>query len=370
MLKELFWNILFDYIKGKHSTGQIFNLGRYFFGRKKSILTWEPIYLSIFLTYRCNLRCDMCLTHSNNNRSQYGQKPTKDIDFELFKEVLNKYKNALVVNLIGNGEPLLHKDLFRMIEYAADTMKMYTFSVSNGILLGEYLDKLVASPLTHLTVSLNGHNPSEFNRMTGMDQRFFTSACENTRMLIRERNIEKSNLEVWVSIILDQENYRYLNEMIRFAESLGADGVVFGQFLPTEKEGFTADERCLFSDNHDVLRAFRDAKSIKPKLKILLPPLLERAKVNKSCSVYFYNLSVDGEGNVGGCCCQLLDLSGNGKISAQSPWNNEHFREIRRRFLEPTCNITDPCKYCYNNLPAKASSFRSLARNLFRRSNL
>ncbi|MDP6380372.1 MAG: hypothetical protein QF662_03410, partial [Phycisphaerae bacterium] len=191
-----------------------------------------------------------------------------------------------------------------------------------------------------------------------------TSACENTQALIRERNARKSGLEIWVSIILDQENYRHLNDMIRFAENLGADGVVFCQFLPTPNEGFTPDERCLFSDNDDVQRVFSSSKSIKTNLQILLPPLLERSKVNKACSIYFFNLNVDGEGNVGGCCCQLLDLSGNGKVGEHDPWNNEHFQEMRKRFLDPQCDILEPCKYCYNNLPAKASSLRSLAGNL------
>ena len=155
--------ILTDFLKGKHTFGQMVNLAKYSFGKKKIIVNWDPINISIFMTFKCNLNCNMCLTHSTKFSDSRGQKPTKDIDFELLKQVLARYKNALTVNLIGNGEPLLHKDLFMMIEYVSATMKMNVNSSSNGIMVGEYVEEIINSPLKHLNISMNGHNREEFN---------------------------------------------------------------------------------------------------------------------------------------------------------------------------------------------------------------
>ena len=105
--------VLFDSLKGKHTFGQLINLFKYYYGKKKTIVNWDPIYISIFPSYRCNLSCDMCLTHSKKFDNPYGQQPCKDMDFELFKEIVDRYKSALAVNLIGNGEPLFNKDLFK-----------------------------------------------------------------------------------------------------------------------------------------------------------------------------------------------------------------------------------------------------------------
>ncbi len=343
--------VLFDFLKGKHRLGQMLNLFKYFCGKKKDVVNWNPIYISVFPMFKCNLSCDMCLTHSKKFKNPFGQKPSRDVDFEVFKRILNRYKNALAVNLIGNGEPLLNKDLFPMIEYASNVMKMYTFSGSNGILVGEYIEQITNSPLNGFTISINGHNATEFNRMTGMPGKWFEIICGNTIELVRQRNAKKSKLEILVSIILDQANYKDLKDMVYFVDNLGVDRVLFFQFLAFPAPGFTPEERCLFSDDSDVLEAFAQVNSLcsTTRLRIALPPLLERAMNGKCCSVPFYNISVDGDGNVGACSCQILDLSGNGTVYEEDAWNNAHFKEMRRRFIDSQFPLLEPCRWCYNN---------------------
>ncbi|MBT9151298.1 MAG: Coenzyme PQQ synthesis protein E [candidate division WS2 bacterium] len=366
--------VLCDFVKGKHTLGQMLNLFKYFCGKKKEVVNWEPIYISVFPTFRCNLTCDMCLTHSKKFKNPFGQKPGKDVDFELFKQILNRYKNALAVNLIGNGESLLNKDFFRMIEYASN-VKMYTFSGSNGILVGEYVEEIINSPLTGFIISINGHNSTEFNRMTGMPGKWFDTICDNTVELVRQRDLKKSKLEILVSIILDKENYKYLKDMIYFVEKLGVNRALFFQFLASPAPGFTAEERCLFSDDLDVVEAFAQVKSLPPRIrrKVTLPPLLGRQMDNnKYCSVPSYNLSLDGDGNVGGCSCQLLDLSGNGKFFEEDAWNNAHFKELRKRFIDPEFPLLEPCRWCYNNvgrsrLVSNPNPLSYLMRQVFRR---
>ena len=345
-------DVLVEFVKGRHTLGQMLNLITYSSNKKKSVVSWDPIYIEIFPTFRCNLSCDMCLTHSTKFKNPLGQKPTEDMDFELFKRVLNRYKNALSVNPIGNGEPLLHKDIFKMIEYASSVMKMNVASFSNGILVGKYIEEIINSPLRQFYVSINGHNSEEFNRMTGMPPEVFDVICNNTAELVKEKKRRGSKLRISVTIILDKENYRCLKDMIYFAENLGVDEITFCQYLPVPEKGFTAAERCLFSDDSDVVETFAQVNSLPPRIrtKVILPPLLEREMGNnKHCSVHLYNLVVDGDGNVGGCSCQLLDLTGNGKFYGEDPWNNAHFQEMRRRFIDPESPLLEPCTWCYNN---------------------
>jgi MoaA/NifB/PqqE/SkfB family radical SAM enzyme len=344
--------ILADFLKGRHTLGQMVNLAKYSFSKKKSVVNWDPIDISIFITVRCNLSCDMCLTHSTKFSNPWGQKPTKDVDFELFKQILARYKNALTVNLIGNGEPLLHKDLFKMIEYASTMMKMNVNSSSNGIVVGQYLEEIVNSPLKHFNISINGHNREEFNRMTGMPSELFNVICNNTVELMKRKRAKGSRLKIAATFILDQGNYRCLEDMIYFADSLEVDQIVFFQFLPSPVEGFTAEERCLFADDAEVIATLAKVNSLPPRIreKVTLPVLLDRTiDNNKYCTVWLYNISIDGDRNVGGCCCQLLDLSVSGKLDEGYPWNNAYFQEMRRRFIDPMYPLLEPCTWCYNN---------------------
>ncbi len=341
-----------DILKGNRSIGQTQNLIRYLLSDKKEIVDWDPIYISIFLTYNCNLKCNMCLTHSTKFSNSFGQKPTNDVDLGLFKHILDRYRNAIGVRLIGNGEPLLNKDLFDMIEYAASTRKMDVSSGSNGILLGKYIEQILNSKLKYFDISINGHNPKEFNRMTGMSKDYFEKICSNTIALVKKRNALNSKLKIAVSIILDKVNYKYLIDMIYFADTLGVDNINFFHFLPVDEEGFTAEERCLFADDPDVLKAFSEVESLPKNIrdKVTLPPLLDQTmSSNKFCSVWFYNISVDGNENVGGCCCQILDLSKFGKLYEGDAWNNQCFQEMRKKFMYPERPLLKPCTWCYQN---------------------
>lgn len=344
-----FREVALDWLKGRRSLGQARNLFQYATGRMKEEVDWQPVCLSVYPTRRCDARCDMCLTHSSKKDNPFGQKPGRDMDFELFAQVLDRYEDALAVNLIGNGEPLLNPDLFRMIEYASRVKNMHAFSGSNGVVVGEYAERIVRSSLKEFFISINGHHPEEFHRMTGRPADVFEVVRANTLDLVRRRNERRSEVRIVLNIILDRSNYRCLEEMIRFAEGLGVDKIQFVPFLASSSPGFTAEERCLYSDDPEVLGVLARAESLRWDVEVALPVLLERAAAGKYCLAPFYNLSVDGEGNVGCCSCQLLDFSRNGKLQEGDAWNNAHFREMRRRFLDPGAPLLEPCGWCFNN---------------------
>lgn len=345
--------VVFEFIVGKHRLGQLLNLAKFYGGKKGAVVNWDPIYISTFITYRCNFSCDMCLTHSSKYNNPYGQKPTGDMDFKLFKQVLHRYKNALSVNIIGNGEPLLHKDFFKMIDYAAKVMKMNPFSSSNGLILGSYVDQIVDSQLKNINISINGHNPSEFTRVTGMPPKLFDKICDNTISLTQRKMEKHARLRITACFILDRYNLGFIKEMIHFGDSLGTDKIAFFHFLPFPVKGFTAEERCLFSDDSTVLKTFAQLNSLPKRIrrKIMLPPLLDRQmSENRYCDVWFRNFSIDGAANVGGCSCQLLDLSISGNFFRENdPWNNIHFQKMRKRFLSGDFSLLEPCTWCYNN---------------------
>lgn len=354
---------MIKFFKKGHTVGQTANLLKYIYGSKESIVNWDPLSISLFLTYKCNLNCDMCLTHSSKFQNRFGQKPANDIDFNFFKQIVHRYKNALSINLIGNGDPLLNKDLFRMVDYASSVMKMEVNSGSNGILVGEYIDEILESRLNQFDISLNGHNSREFNRMTGMDPKKFDIICDNIAELTKQKKAKNSKVKIVSSIILDQMNYAHIKDIAHFANDLNVDEIIFFQFLPVNKPGFLAEDRCLFNDMPNILNVFSKIDSIPEQIlkKIRLPTLIDRVMTNnKNCPVWFYNISIDGDGNAGGCCCQILDLSPSGKFSDINVWNNEYFQSMRKRFIDPKASLLEPCTWCYNNSSQKQGMLKAI----------
>jgi MoaA/NifB/PqqE/SkfB family radical SAM enzyme len=340
-------------ITGKVTIGQIINYLICKYSPRGRILRYDPVVLSIQTTNRCNLSCDMCQTHSTKiPPSIYHYQGGKDIDLPTFKRFIDKYKKALSVSCIGTGEPLLNKDFFAMVNYAAFKRKMHVATVSNGMVIGEKIDRILESGLNSIEISLNGQNAEEFHRMTGQPERYYPVIYQNIQNLITKRNEGKSRMIISISFILDQQNYRNIFRMLEVAEKLKADEVSFHNFLPSPEPGFTAVERCLYSDNQEVVDILKNIRETYHKTRVNFPRLLDKTRKVKYCEDYFTVLRVDGEGDVGGCSGQLLNLKGNGKFYDRDVWNNTHFRERRRLFLDPNLPELPPCQTCpCNNRP-------------------
>lgn len=87
-----------------------------------------PIHIQILPTNRCNLNCKFC---SCSNRDK-----TLEMDFELAKEIIDKYKRlgTKSVTITGGGEPLLYSQFDKLIDYFAEK-NIKIGLVTNGLLL-------------------------------------------------------------------------------------------------------------------------------------------------------------------------------------------------------------------------------------------
>jgi MoaA/NifB/PqqE/SkfB family radical SAM enzyme len=339
----------------KFTVGQILNNLKYRYSSRKPVLNYDPVVLSVHATSNCTLSCDMCQTHSRKiPQEYYHHEGSRDIDFETFKQFVDRFKNATTVSLIGTGEPLLNKDFFKMARYAVFEKKMIVHTVSNGTIIGSKIDDILDCGLKSIEISVNGHNSGEFHRMTGQSERSFHVICNNINELVIKRDERESGLKISLSFILDRINYKDIIGMIGFAEKFNIDEATLHNFLPSPVPGFTAEERCLYADDEDVVDTISRLRQEDHKMKITLPVLIDKNRNRKYCSTYFRLLRIDGEGNVGGCAGQLLNLSGNGKFYDDDVWNNSHFQERRKMFLDADIPELTPCRdCCHNNRPVE-----------------
>ncbi len=341
-------------LAGGHGVFQKLNYLKYRLTPRKPVLAYDPIAISIVATCKCNLNCDMCPTHSRAIPDSYPYKQTltKDMDIETFRKVADKFRNAMTLNIIGAGEPLLNKDLFRMAEYASEKRKMTVKTFTNGLVLKNKIDELTDSRFDGITVSINGHRAGEFARMTGMRERYFHTIYEGVKELVKRRNEKKSKLRVKLAFIIDKENYRHISRMMGLARNLGVDHTYFCNFLPSPYRGFTVDERVLTTKDSDILEAVRKAYYALPRAmrkKVTLPLILDRAAKKKKCGSHFSQIRIDGNGNVSSCSVMLLNMEGNGSFTDTNVWNNAFFRKMRMKFLDTEARIDDPCGVCVEN---------------------
>ena len=123
--------------------------------------------LRLSVTDRCNLRCSYCMPEE-----EYAWLPREDIlTFEEIARLMDVFADLGVdkVRLTG-GEPLLRKDLHRLVALLAADPRIHDLALTtNGVLLGEQAVALRAAGLHRVTVSLDTLRPDRFRALTRRD---------------------------------------------------------------------------------------------------------------------------------------------------------------------------------------------------------
>ncbi|MEW6431856.1 MAG: GTP 3',8-cyclase MoaA [Myxococcota bacterium] len=122
--------------------------------------------LRLSVTDRCNLRCRYCMPEEN-----YTWLPTGEIlSFEEISTLVDRFVAVGVrkVRLTG-GEPLVRKDLAKLIALLAAKPLDDLALTTNGILLEELCGELKAAGLTRITVSLDTLSRTRFLKLTRRD---------------------------------------------------------------------------------------------------------------------------------------------------------------------------------------------------------
>jgi len=137
----------------------------YYFSRILQYPFCPPEHVYFSLTNRCNLRCKMC-SIPNSPCPEEDELSTQEC-----KNIISQIAKLDINHLIfSGGEPLLRGDIYDLIRYAVDKKIKMVDLITNGILInGDVARKLIASGLSHVTISIDGLNETgDFVRGNGV----------------------------------------------------------------------------------------------------------------------------------------------------------------------------------------------------------
>ncbi len=125
--------------------------------------------LRISVTDRCNFRCVYCMPKEVYGRDHAFLPRRELLTFEEIARVAGVFVRAGVQKLrITGGEPLVRRDLERLIEQLAPLGADLTLT-TNGSLLPEKAALLAAAGLRRITVSLDSLDDSQFRALNDVD---------------------------------------------------------------------------------------------------------------------------------------------------------------------------------------------------------
>lgn len=198
-----------------------------------------PQCLYIEVTNRCNSLCETC------PRTFATREPLGDITWENFKRVVdsNPVMNRAVLH--GIGEPLMHRDLLRMIEYLK-TRSVYVLFNTNAVMLKRALqERLIGAGLDELRISLDGATPETYLRIRGIAA--LDKVLANSAQMIRTmRRLNASGPKLSFVFTGMKANLPELPEVIRIAHRIGMPEVYL-QRLTYFDDGLAVADQAIFA---------------------------------------------------------------------------------------------------------------------------
>jgi MoaA/NifB/PqqE/SkfB family radical SAM enzyme len=205
-----------------------------------SITTVLPLPRSIYIepTSRCNELCQQC------PRTLLSREEDRDLTYDEFRSIVDQFPVLDRVVLHGLGEPLLNKDLPRMIRYLKERGTYVLFN-SNGILLNEKRGQaLIGAGLDEYRLSMDGSTRQMYARVRGVDA--FDKIWRNVRAFIarqKAQNASKPVVSLWFTAM--RENLQELPGLVNLAADAGINEV-YMQRLVYFEAGLAASKQSLF----------------------------------------------------------------------------------------------------------------------------
>jgi cyclic pyranopterin phosphate synthase len=131
--------------------------------------------LRVSVTDRCNFRCRYCMPRERFAKDHAFLPRTELLTFEEVTRVVSLLGGTLRKLRLTGGEPLLRKDLPRLVAMLTGGSEVASASsapvalTTNGVLLPQFAEPLAQAGLTRLTVSLDALDADVFAAVTDAD---------------------------------------------------------------------------------------------------------------------------------------------------------------------------------------------------------
>jgi MoaA/NifB/PqqE/SkfB family radical SAM enzyme len=189
-----------------------------------------PVCLYLEVTNRCNLLCETC------PRTFEELEPPADMSWSLFTRIVDQVPDIARVVLHGVGEPMLVKNLPRMIRYLKDRGTYVLFNTNGTLLNPKKFQEIIDTGLDELRVSLDAADRASYLAIRGKD--FFNRIVRDVGKFTayqQQMGVTQPRVSLWLTGL--KETVEQLPEFVRLAASMGVKEVHL-QRLVFDETGF------------------------------------------------------------------------------------------------------------------------------------
>lgn len=318
----------------------------------------DPVCLYLETTNRCNLLCTTC------PRTFEDLEPPADMSWALFTSIVDQFPDIARVVLHGVGEPMMVRELPRMIRYLKERGVYVLFNTNGTLLTPRKGKELIASGLDELRVSLDAAEAKSFAVVRGRDM--FDRIVRNLRafVIMQERLAATTpRVSLWLTGL--KETVAQLPAFVTLAHEMGVREVYLQRlvYFP-EAQGLARPESALFEQlDGEESRLIRDAEALARTLGIKFDASgatepsasLKRPDDEQPwslCRRPWTLMYFTAHGKALPCCIAPFSMRGYNSFTLgdatqqtlREIWNGERYQRFRRDLLGATPPAT--CANC------------------------
>lgn len=325
--------------------------------------TMAPRVVFIEVTNRCNLLCETC------PRTYFTREPLKALGYDEFVAIARQFPQMQRAVLHGIGEPLLNRELPRIIRYLKDRGVEVLFNSNGTLLTAAWQEALVASGLDEYRCSIDGASAETYARIRGADLlpkiEQGLAGLVQTKARLRSRT---PRISIWC--VATKENIRELPDLVRLAARLGVPEVYVQRMTffgsePEQQYGMARQELAVFGEDAKVQEEiiaecealsaalgldFRAAGARDPRNSLAAARQAEQ-RPWQACLRPWTTAYITANGNCLPCCIspfatndyESLVLGNLFEQPFNELWNDSRYQKFRRDFLTER-----PHKACAN----------------------
>lgn len=281
-----------------------------------------PSQIIVDVTEICNLQCTHCPHPTFKSSEHYD---ARCLDPEIHKKMVDEVKEkgggyTQYIRYTSNGEPLVHPNIYDMLDYAVENSGVFITLTTNGTIMNaNRIGKLLASGLNMIDISIDAYLPDTYGKIRVGGK--LSKTQENVHNLIHMRNELGVKTKIIVSFVEHDHNKKEIEEFENYWNRSGVDSVVIRR-LHSAAGGVPLIAANLMSDPKNSIRR----PCLYPWERITLNPKGELA----FCPQDWIHGSV------------LEDYR---KTTIEAVWNGLRYKEIRNAHLS---NDYSNCSFCGN----------------------
>jgi len=289
-----------------------------------------PIGASIGITDRCNLKCIMCSRLDPNAR-------LGELTFEQFQHIVGQITGVYSVMLTGRGEPLLHEDLYRMIEHLHRRGIAVGVFTNATLLTADVTERLLALGLEDIRFSVDGATKGTFESIrVGAS---FKAVTENISLFMQAAQAKGGGTTAGIRVTAMKDNLHELPALVQLASELGVGNLQIGvlsELFPHLKGRSVRDtEEEMQKVFNDVLRKASD-----DGIDVHLQGM-RLGSTRLTCRQPHAGMRITTGGVVNPCCGSVREFGNIFQESLHHIWHSQQFvgfrKDVRSQHPPPEC---------------------------------